>query len=287
MSKSKKNVFDEDDEFNSNSDDDDSPPEVYQVPRLRNRANIKPAKGPVLIPYNSEDESEDDDWEESDDEDVQEKFSNVNARNTTANKSTIRRSRRGQKNVNLATYVCRLVKVIQPKMSIASSSKAFLADCASKISENILERALTIMRTSSVGEKTLTHKQIETACKVKLPESFVQPCISSINIAVLTYGGANSNTVVYDSDRSLTRRLRLTISVSRVEALIRLFAPRCRVSKTAAIALTSVIEYLLSRIIMAAISVATLANRKTIGTSHIQTSLKDPRNESIKLLLRM
>lgn len=164
----------------------------------------------------------------------------------------------------MATYVHRVLKALQANTSISGKALGTLNAMVEAVAAELARRTHSL-----VQSKTITARDVETACRTLFPTALADAALAAANDAVTKYGdaleaakaakpgapeAANAPAAEGDGAKSpkVSRqaRAKLLLSVSLMEHMLR--GSACRVGSTAPVFLAAVLESLVGAVVNAA-----------------------------------
>ena len=184
---------------------------------------------------------------------------------------------------NFSIYIYKVLKQVHPDTGLSGSALANMVNLVKVDISIIVDIMNNIM--IRTGAKTLSSAAVITAIKVGLPGDLAKQGINGAEKAIENY---NRNFTDQGSNKAKptqrSTRAGLTFNVTRVEHLMMLLSSVNRKSSTAAVALTSLVEYMTLEILELAGNAARNHNKARITPRHIKLAIDN--DEELRFFYR-
>ena len=178
------------------------------------------------------------------------------------------------------TYVHRLLKQVHPNVHITQKSVNVMDGLLRAVATNLCSTAHTLVE--GTEKKTLSSREVQSALRVTLPDEFCQQAEDSGKTAVENFntsqeekGGKEQKSGNKVKPQMRETRAGLTFSVSLTEKYLRGFGKIAyRISNTASVYLTAVLECVAQEILKRSGTVCTNDKKTNITPRHILLAME-------------
>jgi len=187
---------------------------------------------------------------------------------------------------NFQTYIRNVLRMVQPDYRISSESLDLLNFLANTLGTALTAKTVLLASpinykstaVKSMGHKTLTSRDVQTAVRLVFPGELAKHGISQSTKAVTQYASGARKPNAKPSARA-----GLQLSVARTGHILRKNTT-LRVSETAPVYMAAAIEYIVAELLEMAGNAANNERKKTISPLHIKQAVIE--DEELSKLMR-
>ena len=158
------------------------------------------------------------------------------------------KGKKGKLNTNLHSYIKKILSYVTTEIGIKEHSLDIINTMLIDLSKKIIQGASSL--TNLNNKKTISGREIQSSVRIVLPGELAKHAISEGIKAITKLETTRERNNKNDKKMSRTKQAGLSISISRVENMIKAWSQRnSRIGSLAACYLSAVLDYITAEIV--------------------------------------